>query len=107
MKEGPGPPVDPPPGVRMPLENVDPVCGIWSSPPPPPPPGRVLSNFRGGGAFEFLDLFLTSFGPFALWTFQCAAGFRGPGILIKRATIVDLLPRGSEVQISDKTSEKG
>ena len=25
-----------------------------------------------------------------LWTFQYAAGFRGPGILIKRSTIVDL-----------------
>ena len=25
-----------------------------------------------------------------LWTFQYAAGFRGPGILIKRPTIVDL-----------------
>ena len=39
------------------------------------------------------------FGPFLkqisdllkkLWTFQYAAGFRGPGILIKRSTIVDL-----------------
>ena len=39
------------------------------------------------------------FGPFfkqisdllkKLWTFQYAAGFRGPGILIKRSTIVDL-----------------
>ena len=36
------------------------------------------------------------------------AGFRGPGILIKRSAIVDLsvTPRGSEVQISHKTSKK-
>ena len=69
--------------------------------------GPCLWNLEFGPPPKFLDLFLTSFGPFALWTFQYAAGFRGPGILIKRATIVDLLPRGSEVQISDKTSEKG
>ena len=25
-----------------------------------------------------------------LWTFQYAAGFRGPGILIRRSTVVDL-----------------
>ena len=47
---------------------------------------------RGGGGFEILDLFLNKFRTFRkkLWTFQYAAGFRGPGILIKRSTIVDL-----------------
>ena len=43
------------------------------------------------GAFEILDLFWTNFGPVEkLWTFQYAARFRGPGILIRRSTIVDL-----------------
>ena len=55
------------------------------------PPGIFLSNFQGGGIWDF--------GPFfkqisdllkKLWTFQYAAGFRGPGILIKRSTIVGL-----------------
>ena len=53
--------------------------------------GIFLSNFQGG-AFEILDLFLKQISDFLkkLWTFQYAAGFRGPGILIKRSTIVDL-----------------
>ena len=44
------------------------------------------------GAFEILDLFLKQISDLLkkLWTFQYAAGFRGPGILIKRSTIVDL-----------------
>ena len=47
--------------------------------------GIFLSNFQGGGG----DLrFWTFFDKF--WTFHYAAGFRGPGILIKRSTIVDL-----------------
>ena len=38
---------------------------------------------------RFWTFFKTIFGPFKkLWTFQYAAGFRGPGILIKRSTIV-------------------
>ena len=45
----------------------------------------------GGGAFEILDFFLKQISDLLkkLWTFQYAAGFRGPGILIKRSTIVD------------------
>ena len=44
------------------------------------------------GAFEILDLFFKQISDLLkkLWTFQYAAGFRGPGILIKRSTIVDL-----------------
>ena len=54
--------------------------------------GIFLSNFQGGGAFEILDIFLKQISDLLkkLWTFQYAAGFRGPGILIKRSTIVDL-----------------
>ena len=39
-----------------------------------------------------MDLFLKQISDLwkKLWTFQYAAGFRGPGILIKRSTIVDL-----------------
>ena len=53
--------------------------------------GIFLSNFQAG-AFEILDLFLKQISDLLkkLWTFQYAAGFRGPGILIKRSTIVDL-----------------
>ena len=53
--------------------------------------GIFLSNFQGG-AFEILDLFLKQISDLLkkLWTFQYAAGFRGPGFLIKRSTIVDL-----------------
>ena len=56
-------------------------------------PGMFLSNFQGGGgAFEILDLFKKQISDLLkkLWTFQYAAGFRGPGILIKRFAIVDL-----------------
>ena len=44
------------------------------------------------GAFEILDLLKKQISDLLkkLWTFQYAAGFRGPGILIKRSTIVDL-----------------
>ena len=44
------------------------------------------------GAFEILDLFCKQIFDLlkGLWTFQYAAGFRGPGILIKRSRIVDL-----------------
>ena len=43
------------------------------------------------GAFEILDVFWQILDLLKkLWTFQYAAGFRGPGILIKRSTIVDL-----------------
>ena len=53
--------------------------------------GIFLSNFQAG-AFEILDLFFKQILDLLkrLWTFQYAAGFRGPGILIKRSTIVDL-----------------
>ena len=57
-------------------------------------PGIFLSNFQGGGgAFEILGLFLKQISDLLkkLWTFQYAAGFRGPGILIKRSTFVDVL----------------
>ena len=43
------------------------------------------------GASEILDLFFGGGGKF--WTFQYVAGFRGPGILIKRSTVVDLSVR--------------
>ena len=46
----------------------------------------------------FFLFFFTNFGPFEKIAAAC---FRGPGILIKRSTIVDLsvsTPRGSEVQ---------
>ena len=45
-------------------------------------PGIFLSNFQGGGAFEILDLLLKQISDLLkkLWTFQYAAGFRGPGI---------------------------
>ena len=50
--------------------------------------GIFLSNFQAG-AFEILDLFLTNFGPFEkIVDLQYAAGLRGPGILIKRSTII-------------------
>ena len=53
--------------------------------------GIFLSNFQGGRISDF-GPFLTNFGPFErIVAFQYAAGFRGPGILIKRSTlIVDL-----------------
>ena len=38
--------------------------------------------------WTFFDKFWTFWKK--LWTFHYAAGFRGPGILIKRSTIVDL-----------------
>ena len=43
--------------------------------------GYFLSNFQGG-TFEILDLFLKQISDLLkkLWTFQYAAGFRGPGI---------------------------
>ena len=41
-----------------------------------------------------------------LWTFHYAAGFRGPGILIKRSTIVDLSVRRLEVQISQNIQKR-
>ena len=58
-----------------------------------PDPGIFLWNLqgRGGGAFEILDLFWQIMELLTIWTFQYAAGFRGPGILIKRSTIVDFL----------------
>ena len=51
--------------------------------------GIFLSNLQGGiwdfGLFwQILDLLKKK------WTFQYAAGFRGPGILIKRSTMLDL-----------------
>ena len=57
----------------------------------PPVSGIFLSNFQGG-AFEILDFFFKQISGLLkkLWTFQYAAWFRGPGILIKRSTIVDL-----------------
>ena len=68
-----------------PLELLSP-CSTWKG-----FTGIFLSNFQGG-AFEILDLFLKQISDLLtkLWTFQYAAGFRGPGILIKRSTIVDL-----------------
>ena len=53
--------------------------------------GIFLSNFQAG-AFEILDLFFKQISDLLekLWTFQYAPGFRGPGLLIKRSTIVDL-----------------
>ena len=70
--------------IQRPTTRVDSVGKIQSS-------GIFLSNFQGG-AFEILDLFLKQISDLLkkLWTFQYAAGFRGPGILIKRSTIVDL-----------------
>ena len=58
----------------------------------------------GGGAFEILVLFLKQISDLLkkLWTFQYAAGFRGP---VKRSTIL-YTPRASDVQISHKTSNK-
>ena len=44
----------------------------------------IFIKFQGGRGFEILDLLKK------LWTFQYAARFRGPGILIKSSTIVDL-----------------
>ena len=50
-------------------------------------PGIFLSNFQGG-AFEILDLFSKQISDLLkkLWTFQYAAGFRGPDILKGIAT---------------------
>ena len=47
---------------------------------------------KGGGHLRFWTFFLKQISDLLkrLWTFQYAAGFRGPGILIKRSTIVDL-----------------
>ena len=50
--------------------------------------GIFLSNFQGRGGGGGHLRFWTLFDKF--WTFQYAEGFRGPGILIKRSTIVDL-----------------
>ena len=51
---------------------------------------RLLQISKGGGG-EILDLFGQILDLLKkLWTFQYAAGFRGPSILIKRSIIVDL-----------------
>ena len=65
--------------------------------------GYLYQNLQGGDwrYWTFLD---------KLWTFQYAAEFRDPCILIKRCTNYCgpfCTPRGSEVQISHKTSKKG
>ena len=66
--------------------------------------GIFLSNFQGGHLrFWTFSKKLISDLLKKLWTFQYAAGFRGPGILIKRSTlIVDLSvyaawPRGPDI----------
>ena len=70
-------------------------CGGCGRSPPSsiskPPSGIFLSNFQGR-AFKILDFFLKQILDLLKkwWTFQYAARFRGPGILIKRSTIVDL-----------------
>ena len=55
--------------------------------------GRFLSNLQDLHlrCWTFCWQFWTFWN--ILWTFQYAAGFRGPGILIKRSTIVDLSVR--------------
>ena len=107
---------------------------IWEGSCPPAPPPRLVRPWWCGvgwnmvgqlglktdqlqgyfspiksprGMWDF-GPFLTNYGPF----FNCgpflyAAGFRGPGILIKRLWTFLYTPHGSEVQIFHKTSKKG